>query len=56
MAKKKEVSSPKPRARKYEGKVKFEGSLEDMIALAIKPTKKNSKDKSAIYRLSPISC
>ena len=35
MAKKK--AEPKPRAEKYEEKVKFQGSLEDMIQIAVKP-------------------
>jgi hypothetical protein len=37
MAKKKEETTPKPRAEKYEEKVKFDGTLEDMIKIAIKP-------------------
>jgi hypothetical protein len=41
MAKKKE---PKPRAEKYDHKVKFEGTLEDMIKIAIKPIHNKKKD------------
>lgn len=37
MAKKKEEKKPKPRAEKYEEKVRFEGTLEDMIRIAVKP-------------------
>ena len=48
MAKEEEAKKPtydpkakrKVRAEKYEEKVKFEGTLEDMIAIAVKPMKK----------------
>ena len=43
MAKKKEEKAPKPRAEKYEEKVKFEGTLEDMIKIAIKPIHSKKK-------------
>jgi hypothetical protein len=44
MAKKKE--EPKPRAEKYEEKVKFNGTLEQMINIAIKtPAPKPKEDK-----------
>jgi hypothetical protein len=36
MAKQKETT-PKPRAKNYDPKVKFEGTLEDMIKIAVKP-------------------
>jgi hypothetical protein len=38
MAKEKTKAQPKPRAEHYDPKVKFEGSLEDMIKIAVKPT------------------
>lgn len=41
MAKEKKKAEPKPRAEKYEEKVKFEGTLEQMIAIAVKPVKKD---------------
>jgi len=34
MAKEKKKAEPKPRAEKYEEKVKFDGTLEDMIKMA----------------------
>jgi hypothetical protein len=33
----KKETTPKPRAEKYDPKVKFEGSLEDMIKISVKP-------------------
>ncbi|WP_295793304.1 hypothetical protein [Mucilaginibacter sp.] len=45
MAKEKEEQIPKPRAEKYEEKVKFEGSLEDMIKIAVKPIHKKTTAK-----------
>jgi hypothetical protein len=43
----KKETTPKPRAEKYDPKVKFEGSLEDMIKIAVKPihNKKKTNDK-----------
>lgn len=35
----------KPRADKYDEKVKFDGTLEDMIKIAIKPIHKKKTDK-----------
>jgi hypothetical protein len=35
MAKEKKKTEPKPRAEKYEEKVKFDGTLEQMIQIAI---------------------
>ena len=43
MAKKKEEKTPKPRDEKYKEKVKFEGSLQDMIKIAIKPIHRKKK-------------
>jgi hypothetical protein len=44
MAKKKEEkATPKPRAEKYEEKVRFEGTLEDMIKIAVKPIHNKKK-------------
>lgn len=43
MAEKKK--QPKPRAEQYEEKVKFEGTLEQMIQIAVKPKKKEDKNK-----------
>jgi hypothetical protein len=43
MAKQKE-NKPKKRAPNYEEKVKFDGTLEEMIAMAVKP-KSDKKDK-----------
>jgi hypothetical protein len=37
----KEKTESKSRADKYEEKVKFEGTLEQMIAIAVKPVKKD---------------
>ncbi|SDG84275.1 hypothetical protein [Mucilaginibacter gossypii] len=34
MAKEKKKAEPKPRAEKYEGKVSFDGTLEQMIKMA----------------------
>lgn len=31
----------KPRANKYEEKVRFDGTLEEMIQIAVKPLQKN---------------
>ncbi len=35
---------PKPRAPKYDPKVKFEGTLEDMVAIAVKPIHGKKKE------------
>ncbi len=46
MAKEKKKAEPKPRAEKYEEKVKFEGTLEQMIQIAVTtkiPVKKDNK-------------
>ena len=43
MAKKKE---PVPRQPKYDPKVKFEGTLEDMIKIAIKPIHNKKKEQN----------
>jgi hypothetical protein len=46
MAKEKKKPAPKPRAGKYEEKVKFEGTLEQMINMAVNtkaPSKKEEK-------------
>lgn len=40
MAKEKKIETPKPRAAEYDPKVKFEGTLEQMIQMAIKPKPK----------------
>ncbi len=37
MTKKTTEQKPKPRQTNYEPKVKFEGTLEDMIKIAVKP-------------------
>ena len=37
MAKRITEQKPKPRQSNYEPKVKFEGTLEDMIKIAVKP-------------------
>lgn len=37
--------TPKPRADKYEEKVSFNGTLEDMIKIAVKPKKKSNTGK-----------
>ena len=42
---KKKKAEPKPRAEKYEEKVKFEGTLEDMIKIAVKPIYQNRDKK-----------
>ena len=39
MAKEVKKKESKPRAEKYEEKVHFEGTLEDMIKIAVKPVK-----------------
>lgn len=44
MSTEKKKTDPKPRAEKYEEKVKFEGTLEQMIQMAVKP-KSDKKDK-----------
>lgn len=44
MDKKEENKPPKKRAEKYEEKVKFEGTLEQMLKIAVKtPPKKETK-------------
>lgn len=43
MAKEKK-KEPKPRAENYDEKVKFNGTLEQMIQMAVKP-KSDNKDK-----------
>ena len=44
MAKKEDEKPPKKRAEKYDEKVKFEGTLEQMINIAVKtPPKKETK-------------
>jgi hypothetical protein len=43
MAKEKPKAEPKKRAEKYDPKVKFDGSLEDMIKIAIKPIHNKKK-------------
>ena len=40
MAKEKTKTEPKARAENYDPKVKFEGTLEDMIKMAVKPKPK----------------
>ena len=40
MAKKEETKKAKPRAEQYEEKVKFNGTLEQMIQIAVKPKAK----------------
>jgi hypothetical protein len=45
MADKKTAVKRKVRATAYEPKVKFEGSLEDMIKIAVKPISKVKEDK-----------
>jgi hypothetical protein len=44
MEEKKPVVKKKVRAEKYEEKVYFEGTLEQMIAMSIKPVKDKNKD------------
>ncbi|MDR3695654.1 hypothetical protein [Mucilaginibacter sp.] len=43
MAKEKPKTEPKPRAEHYDPKVKFEGTLEDMIKIAVKPIHNKKK-------------
>lgn len=46
MAKEKKKKPPKERADKYEEKVKFDGTLEEMIRIGINtPPKKNTDNK-----------
>ncbi len=45
MAEKKEIIKKKVRAEKYEEKVHFEGTLEDMIKIAVKPMDKKKEDR-----------
>jgi hypothetical protein len=45
MAKEKIKSEPKKRAENYDPKVKFDGTLEDMIAIAVKPIHNGKKAK-----------
>ena len=42
----KKITQPKPRQTNYEPKVKFEGSLEDMIKIAVKPIHKHPKPEN----------
>jgi hypothetical protein len=44
MADKKPTVKKKVRAEKYEEKVHFEGTLEDMIAIAVKPIHGKKKE------------
>lgn len=44
MAKEKKTTEQKPRAEKYEEKVTFNGSLEDMIKIAVKPIHAKKKE------------
>jgi len=44
MAEKKTPVKKKVRAEKYEVKVKFDGTLEQMIAMAVKTSEANSKE------------
>lgn len=46
MAKEKKKSEPKPRAEKYEEKVKFDGTLEQMIKMAGNTKILSKKDNS----------
>ena len=43
MAENKQVVKKKVRAETYDPKVKFEGSLEDMIKIAVKPVQVKNK-------------
>ena len=45
MAKKITEKQPKPRQSNYEPKVKFDGNLEDMIKIAVKPIHKKTTAK-----------
>jgi hypothetical protein len=45
MAKKITEQKPKPRQTNYEPKVSFDGSLEDMIKIAVKPIHKKTTAK-----------
>ena len=48
MSDKKPVAKRKIRADKYDEKVKFDGTLEQMIAIAVKPVKpKSDKNNDA---------
>ncbi len=42
-----EKKQPKKRSDHYDPKVKFEGTLEQMIAIAIKPIHSKKKDNEA---------
>ena len=46
MAEKKPTVKKKVRADKYEEKVHFEGTLEQMIAIAVKPINEKKKDSN----------
>ena len=46
MAEKKVKTEAKPRAEKYEAKVHFDGTLEDMIKIAVKPIHKQPKSEN----------
>lgn len=45
MAKKITEQKPKPRQTNYEPKVSFDGSLEDMIKIAVKPIHQKTTGK-----------
>ena len=45
MAKKATEQKPKPRQSNYDAKVKFDGTLEDMISIAVKPIHKKTTAK-----------
>ncbi|GAA4100193.1 hypothetical protein [Mucilaginibacter panaciglaebae] len=45
MAKKEQEKQSKPRAEQYEEKVKFNGTLEQMIQMAVKPKPGNKQAK-----------
>jgi hypothetical protein len=45
MADNKPKTDTKTRAEKYDPKVKFEGTLEDMIKIAVKPIQKKNTTK-----------
>lgn len=46
MAEKKVKTVAKPRSEKYEEKVYFEGTLEDMIKIAVKPIQSKPKSEN----------
>jgi hypothetical protein len=52
IAKKKEETTPNPRAEKNQEKVKFERTLVDMIKITVKPTHNKLKGNKKQYSTS----